>query len=126
MRQPESILIVSPDATTLQSLTRALMRGGAPVTSALGWAEGEARLRRVPVSVVVADLEELGVEELVALRRVRAGFPHVAVIALVSLATPEVQVAMTEGLVAAVLDKPIRLGRLDDAVIAALSRPRVP
>ena len=41
-------------------------------------------------------------------------------------ATPEGQVAMTEGLVAAVLDKPIRLGRLDDAVIAALSRPRVP
>jgi hypothetical protein len=50
----------------------------------------------------------------------------VAVIALVSLATPEVQVALTEGLVAAVLDKPILLGRLDDAVIAALSRPRVP
>jgi DNA-binding NtrC family response regulator len=126
MRQPESILVVSPDATTLQGLTRALMRGGVPVTSALGWAEGESRLQRVPVSIVVTDLEELGAEELGTVRRLRAEFPHVSVIALVSLATPEAHAAKAEGLVVAVLEKPITLGHLEETVNAVLSRHRVP
>lgn len=115
-------MVVSPDATTLQGLTRALMRGGVPVTSALGWAEGESRLQRLPVSIVVTDLEELGAEELATVRRLRAEFPHIAVIALVSLATPEVQAARAEGLVMAVLEKPITLGQLEEAVNALLCR----
>lgn len=122
MRQPESILVISPDATTLQGLTRALMRGGLPVTSALGWVEGESRLRRMPVSLVVTDVEELRAEELLRLRRLRAECPHVGVIVLVSLLTPEIQAARTEGLVAAVLEKPIALGVLEQAVNSALSR----
>lgn len=126
MRQPDSILVMSPDATTLQGLTRALMRGRLPVTSALGWMEGESRLRRVPVSVMVIDLEELGAEELERVRRLRTGFPHVAVIALVSLVTPEAQAARAEDLVVAVLEKPITLGRLEEALNAVLSRDRVP
>ncbi|OGK82388.1 MAG: hypothetical protein A2X52_11355 [Candidatus Rokubacteria bacterium GWC2_70_16] len=122
MRQPESILVVSPDATTLQGLTRALLQGGLPVTAALGWAEGESRLQRVPVSLLVADIEEVGPEELIMLRRLRAAFPHVGIIALVSLSTPEARAAKADGLVLAVLDKPIALAQLEEAVSSALSR----
>jgi DNA-binding NtrC family response regulator len=120
MRQPESLLVVSPDAMTLQGLTRALMRSGAPVASALGWAEGESRLHRLPVSVVVTDVEGPFPEELVTLRRLHAEFPHVTVIALVSLSTPEVEAARAEGLLLAVLEKPIALGQLEEAVRSAL------
>jgi len=122
MKQPDSILVVSPDATTLQGLTRALLRSGLPVISALGCREGESRLRRIPVSLLVTDVEELGPEELKALRRLRAEFPHVAIIALVSLCTPEVREAAAEGLVLAVLEKPITLGQLEETVDSALSR----
>lgn len=126
MRQPESILVVSPDAMTLQGLTRALMRSGAPVASALGWAEGESRLHRLPVSVVVTDLEGPLPDELMTIRRLRAEFPHVTVIALVSLFTPEVEAARSEGLLLAVLEKPIALGQLEEAVKSVLSRRALP
>ena len=120
MRQPESILVVSPDTTTSQGLSRALMNSGLPVTSALEWQEGESRLQRIPVSLVVLDLEQLASEELVMLRRLREDFPHVRVVALVSLATPEGRIATSEGLVLAVLQKPIALGQLDEIVVSAL------
>ncbi len=126
MRQPDSILVVSPDATTLQGLTRALIRSGLMVASALGWAEGESRLKRIPVSLVVTDLEEVGAEELMRVRRLRTEFPHVGVIALVSIPTPEVRAAQMEGLLLAVLEKPIALGQLEEAVNSALSRKVVP
>ena len=122
MRQPASILVVSSDASTLQGLNRALIRSGLPVVSALGWGEGESRLRRIPVSLVVADMETLGPEELMTVRRLRAEFPHVAVIALVSLSTPEVRAAQTEGLVLAVLEKPIALGQLEEVMNSAVLR----
>lgn len=122
MKPPASILVVSPDATTLQGLTRALLPSGAPVAAALGWSEGRARLYRMPVSLVVADVVELGPDELAQVRRLRAEFPRLAVIALVALQTPEAWTAKTEGLVLAVLEKPIALGELEDAVGSVLSR----
>jgi len=123
MRPPESILVVSPDATTLQGLTRALMQSGWAVLSALGWQEAESRLRRFPISLVVTDLEGPGPEDLGWVRRLRSEFPHVGIIALVSLRTPEVRAATAEGLVLAVLEKPIALGHLEEAVNSARSRP---
>ncbi len=96
------------------------------VASALGWAEGESRLKRIPVSLVVTDLEEVGAEELMRVRRLRTEFPHVGVIALVSIPTPEVRAAQMEGLLLAVLEKPIALGQLEEAVNSALSRKVVP
>ncbi len=125
MRPPASVLIVSPDATTLQSLTRALVRSGLPVVSALDWAEGDCRLGRLPVSVVVADVEGLSADELAELRRLRSRFPHVGVIALVSLVTPEVRAAVDEGLVLAVLEKPVALGPLEKTLRAALPRTAI-
>lgn len=122
MRPPESILVVSADATTVQGLTRALMQSGWPVLSALGWQEAGTRLRRFPVSLVVSDMEGPGPEELTWIRRLRSEFPHVGVIALVSLPTPEARAAIAEGLVLAVLEKPIALGHLEEAVNSALSR----
>lgn len=126
MRQPESVLVISPDATTLQGLTRALVQSGVPVASALGWSEGESRLHRVPVSLVVTDIEGAIPEELTTVRRLRAEFPHVTVIALVSLFTPEIRTAQREGLLLAVLEKPITLGQLEEAVKAVLSRKALP
>jgi DNA-binding NtrC family response regulator len=126
MRQPESILVVSPDTTTSQGLSRALMESGLLVTSAFGWQEGESRLQRIPVSVLVLDVEQLALEELIVLRRLRAEFPHVDVIALVSLATPEDHIARAEGLVLAILEKPIALGDLEEAVNSAVQRKALP
>jgi DNA-binding NtrC family response regulator len=122
MRPPESILVVSPDATTLQGLSRALMQRGVPVAPALGWTEGESRLHRVPVSLVVTDMEGATPEELATVRRLRAKFPDVTVIALVSLFTPEIGSAQRDGLLRAVLEKPIALGQLEEAVKTVLSR----
>jgi DNA-binding response OmpR family regulator len=122
MRPPESILVVSPDATTLQGLTRALIQSGWPVLSALGWSEGESRLRRVPVSLVVADIEGPDPEEMDRVRRLRSEFPHVAIIALVSLRTPEIRAAEAQGIVLAVLEKPITLAQLEESVTLALAR----
>lgn len=126
VREPESILVVSPDATTLQGLTRALARSGLPVASALGWLEGELWLRRVPVAVVVGDFEELGSEELKTVRRLRASFPHAGFIALVSFPTPDMLAAKAAGLLLTVLEKPIPLGQLEEAVNAALRRTALP
>lgn len=126
MMQPRSILVVSPDVTSLQGLTRALLRSGLPAAPALGWAEAESRLRRIPLSVVVTDVDEFGPDELITVRRLRAEFPNVAVIALVSLSTPEVVAAKTDGLILAILEKPITLGQLEEAVNLALSRGAVP
>ncbi len=100
---------------------RALTVSGLQATSALNWPEGEMWLRHLPVSVVIADLEELGPGELRRLRRLRAEFPHVGVIALVSLSTPEVLVATTQGLVVSVFEKPIALARLEASVKLALT-----
>ena len=122
MRPPESILVVSPDATTLQGLTRALIRSGWPVLSALGWSEGESRLRRVPVSLVVADIEGPDPEEMDRVRRLRSEFPHVGIIALVSLRTPEIRAAEAQGTLLAVLEKPITLAQLEESVTLALAR----
>lgn len=122
MRPPESILVVSPDATTLQGLTRALIQSGWPVLSALGWSEGESRLRRVPVSLVVADIEGPDPEEMDRVRRLRSEFPHVAIIALVSLRTPEIRAAEAQGTLLAVLEKPITLAQLEESVTLALAR----
>lgn len=122
MRQPDSILVVSPDVATLQALTRALLRTGLPVAPGLGWVEGESRLQRIPVSLLVADVEDLGLEEMERLRRLHAEFPHVGVIVLASLPTARVEMAKTAGLVLAVLEKPIALGKLEEAVSFALSR----
>jgi DNA-binding response OmpR family regulator len=122
MRPPESILVVSPDATTLQGLTRALIRSGWPVLSALGWSEGESRLRRVPVSLVVADIEGPDPEEMDRVRRLRSEFPHVGIIALVALRTPEVRAAEAQGTLLAVLEKPITLAQLEESVTLALAR----
>ncbi|MBI2528334.1 MAG: hypothetical protein HYV93_20430 [Candidatus Rokubacteria bacterium] len=122
MVQPESVLVVSPDATSLEGLTRALTGNGLLVARALGWPEAESRLRRLPVSVVVADLEELGPEELAQVRRLRSEFPNLGVIALVSISGPEVRAAETQGLVRAVLEKPIAIARLEESVKLALAR----
>ena len=99
-----------------------LMQSGVPVAPALGWTEGESWLRRVPVSLVVTDMEGATTEELATIRRLRAEFPDVTVIALVSLFTPEIRSAQRDGLLRAVLEKPIALGQLEAAVKAVLSR----
>lgn len=126
MRPPESILLVSPDATTLQGLTRALVQRGWPVLSALGWPDAVSLLRRTPVSLMVADMEELGREELGGVRQLRSSFPSLGIIALVSFATPKAREAERDGLVLAVLEKPIVLAHLEESVKLAFARTASP
>ena len=102
------------------------MQSGWAVLSALGWQEAESRLRRFPISLVVTDMEGPGPEDLGWVRRLRAEFPHVGIIALVSLRTPEVRAVETEGIVLAVLEKPIGLARLEESVQRALARTAAP
>jgi DNA-binding NtrC family response regulator len=123
---PSCILVMSRDATSLQGLTRALRHQAFPVIPAYGWDDCEARLHRTPVSLVVADVEVLGREELGTLQRLQEKFPHVSVIALVSLVTAEARAAAAEGLVAAILQKPVGLAQLDEAVSATRLRKVAP
>jgi len=113
---------MSSDVPTLRALTRALRRGGVLVTPALDWDDVESWLRRTPVPLLVADMGEAGPGDLGMVHRLRAQFPRVGIIALVSLATPEVRAAEASQLLLAVLQKPIALGTLEEAVRSALSR----
>jgi DNA-binding NtrC family response regulator len=123
---PSCILVMSRDATSLQGLTRALRHQALPVTPAYGWDDCEARLRSIPVSLVVADVEVLGREELGTLQRLQEKFPHVSVIALVSLVTADARAAAAEGLVAVILQKPVGLVQLDEAVSSTTFRKIAP
>jgi len=78
------------------------------------------------VPLLVADLDELCSEDLARVRRLRAEFPRVEIIALVSLSTPAVRAAERRGVVRAVLEKPIALARLEGTVRSALARRTSP
>ena len=122
MEPTESILVMSPDATSLRGLSRALVTSGFVVDAALGWMDVDAGLGRLPVSLLVADLDEFSSEDLGRIRRLRAEFPRVEIVALVSLSTPAVRAAERQGVVCAVLEKPIALARLEGTVRSALAR----
>lgn len=121
METPEFIVVMSPDATTLRGLRRALAASGFDVEAALDWMETISGLRRRPVSLLVADLDEFSSDDLDRVRRLHAEFQRVGIIALVSLATPAVRAAERAGVVRAVLEKPISLARLEETVRAALA-----
>jgi DNA-binding NtrC family response regulator len=122
LKAPPSAVVVSGDATSLHALARALTGRPLPVALATGWADGESWLHRIPVSLIVTDVEELGREDLATLVRLRREFPHIAVIALVSFLTPEALAAEADGVVAVVLPKPVALSHLEEAVNSALFR----
>jgi DNA-binding NtrC family response regulator len=126
LKQPSSVLVVSGDAMSRKGLTRALARPALPVAAATGWDDCESWLHRIPVSVIVTDVEELGRRELATLRLLRHEFPHISVIALVSLVTPEARAAAAEGVVAAVLEKPVGLAQLEEAVSSTTLRKVAP
>ena len=121
METPEFIVVMSPDATTLRGLRRALAASGFDVEAALDWIETISALRRRPVLLLVADLDEFSSDDLDRVRRLHAEFPRVGIIALVSLATPAVCAAERAGVVRAILEKPIALARLEETVRAALA-----
>lgn len=126
MEPTESVLVMSPDSTTLRGLSKALGTSGFTVEAALGWMDVESGLGHLPVSLLVADLDEFSSEDLDRVRRLRAEFPRVEIIALVSLSTPGVRAAERQGVVRAVLEKPIALARLEGAVRSALLRTTPP
>lgn len=116
------VLVMSPDSATLRGLSRALGTSGFTVEAALGWMDVESGLGHLPVSLLVADLDEFSSEDLDCVRRLRAEFPCVEIIALVSLSTPGVRAAERQGIVRAVLEKPIALAQLEGAVRSVLLR----
>lgn len=126
MGPAESILVMSPDPTTLRGLSRALVMSGFAVNVARTWMEVESGLGHLSVSLLVADLDEFSSDGLDHVRRLRAGLPRLEIIALVSLFTPALGAAEREGAVCAVLEKPIVLARLEAAVRSALARTAAP
>lgn len=126
MEPTGSVLVMSPDSATLRGLSRALGTSGFTVEPAVSWMDAESRLGHVPVSLLVADLDGFGSEDLDRVRRLGVEFPHVEIIALVALSTPGVRAAERQGIVRAVLEKPIALARLDAAVRSVLMRPAPP
>ena len=65
METPELIVVMSPDATTLRGLRRALAASGFDVEAALDWMETISALRRRPVSLQAANPVEVVAAELV-------------------------------------------------------------
>lgn len=126
MEPTDTILVMSPDSTSLRGLTRALATSGFAVAAVPSWMEVESGLGRLPVPLLVADLDEFSSEDLDRLRRLRAEFPRMEIIALVSLSTPAVRAAERQGVVRAVLEKPIALARLEGTVRSALARTTSP
>jgi DNA-binding NtrC family response regulator len=126
MTPTESILVMSPDSTTLRGLSRALVTSGFAVDAAPSWTEVESGLGHLPVSLVVADLDEFSSEDLGHVHRLHAEFPRVEIIALVSLSTPAVRAAEGQGVLRAVLEKPIALTRLEGALRSAFARTTAP
>lgn len=122
MPWPQPILVVSHDATSLRALARALEQGGVPVISTQEWAEAQVWLRGRTPSVIVADVNTFSTEELEPVRSLRAEFPGVGVIAMVSLVTPESRMAQEQGLLLAVLEKPVALDQLEERVKLAQAR----
>lgn len=99
---------------------------GFAVDAVLNWMEVESGLGQLPASLLVADLDEFSSEDLDHVRRLHAEFPRVEIIALVSLVTPAVRAAEHQGVVRAVLEKPIVLARLEATVRSALARTTSP
>lgn len=126
MEPMDAILVMSPDSSSRRGLSRALATSGFAVDAVPSWTDVESGLGRLPVPLLVADLDELCSEDLARVRRLRAEFPRVEIIALVSLSTPAVRAAERRGVVRAVLEKPIALARLEGTVRSALARRTSP
>lgn len=122
MEPTDAILLMSPDSSSLRGLSRALATSGFAVDAVASWMDVESRLGRLQVPLLVADLDEFNSEDLDRVRRLRTEFPRVEIIALVSLSTPAVHAAERQGVVRAVLEKPIALARLEGTVRSALAR----
>jgi DNA-binding response OmpR family regulator len=122
MEPTDAILLMSPDSSSLRGLSRALATSGFAVDAVASWMDVESRLGHLQVPLLVADLDEFNSEDLDRVRRLRTEFPRVEIIALVSLSTPAVRAAERQGVVRAVLEKPIALARLEGTVRSALAR----
>jgi DNA-binding NtrC family response regulator len=116
VQRSKYLLLASGDETTLHALSQALVLTGYPVLTALSWTEVLARLHRFPLSVILYDIVSLDDEERERLSALRRIYPQLSVILLSSLESPELSRAVEEGLVAALVVKPVQLSTLEECL----------
>lgn len=112
----QQVLLVSPDPGTLQSLSRALVQTGHAVTTARDWSEMMTKVESAPFSVIVCDVMDLNEKERKRLLPLRVAHPGLSMILLSSLESLGLRQAITEGLIAAYLMKPLSLTALEECL----------
>ena len=121
----QQLLLVSPDPGTLQALSRALKQTGHAVTTARDWSEMMTKVESAPLSVIVYDVMDLNEKERKRLLPLRVDHPGLSMILLSSLESPGLRQAVTEGLIAAYLMKPLSLTALEKCLDALWTRRQV-
>jgi DNA-binding NtrC family response regulator len=114
----QQLLLVSTDHGTLQALSRALTQTGHAVTTARDWSEMMTKVESEPLSVIVYDVMDLNEKERKRLLPLRVDHPGLSMILLSSLESPDLRHAVTEGLIAAYLMKPLSLTALEECLDA--------
>lgn len=111
------VLVVSTDLDILRALSHALTLSGHAVIPATDCSEATGKLRPGALSVMVYDLKELDRCEWDMLVELRTAHPDLPVVLLSSVESPELDRALTEGLIAGYQVKPIRLSTLEDCLV---------
>jgi DNA-binding NtrC family response regulator len=112
----QQVLLVSTDPATVQCLSRALAQNGHAVTTARDWSEMMTKVDSAPLSVVLYDVMELNEKERKRLLPLRVAHPGLSMILLSSLESLGLRQAVTEGLIAAYLVKPLSLTALEECL----------
>jgi DNA-binding NtrC family response regulator len=112
----QQLLLVSPDPGTLQALSRALVQNGHAVTTASDWSEMMTKVDSAPLSVILYDVMDLNEKERKRLLPLRVAHPGLSMILLSSLESLGLRQAVTEGLIAAYLVKPLSLTALEECL----------
>jgi DNA-binding NtrC family response regulator len=119
------ILVAEDDASTRESLSRALRQAGYRTLTAADGATALALLSKEPVDVLLTDLRMPGVDGMALLERARAQAPETVVIMLTAFATIDLAVeAMKKGAYD-FLTKPIHLDKLELLLRNALEARRL-
>ncbi len=117
---PSTILIVDDDDTVRETLTEYFTLTGMDVLSAATAAEADAIVTQYLPDVVVMDLRLPGVEGLSLLESLRAQNPDGAIIVLTGHADVRTAVSAMQGGALDLLEKPVNLETLRDAVVRGI------
>ncbi len=118
----KTVLVVDDDAGMLRALSKVLTSEGANVTAAVwgGEAADHLETRHGQFDLVITDLRMPVVNGSNILTAVKSAFPHVPVIVITALGSPDVRSKCLALGATAFLEKPLEAGALLAAAQAAL------